>query len=195
MNRTKTPLYLIAAVFACLTLAGCNPTNDSGGHSTLVVDISAVAKALGRDAQMQKQLEDAHTVLNSQLLQITTDLTEQLEQEKSGNQSAEELKQLSSAVDLKIAQTQQLARNKADNYRIALIKGFIDEVRTESAKIGRQRHATVVTLLTPETIWFDASADITDEVIAAFRARQDPAGKAETVVAPETSPVPSQPAN
>lgn len=173
-------------------LAGCQPQAPEHGPDTLVVDFAAVAKALGRDASIQQKLEQAATQLNTQLLQITTELTEQYEAEKARRGEAETLSEedsvfltnLAGEVEQRIQGSQQEARQKAAAYRASLIAQLREEVQREAARIARERDASSVMLSAPDLLWFDPEADITDEVIAQLRAL-DTANGGDTA-APDT---------
>lgn len=169
--------FLRASCILVMALAtgACNLT--TGNHpDALVVDIVAVAKALGRDEVMQKQLESTRDQLNQQLASITQDLSSQVKEKKAAlgdkpsGDDEKALEEFTLKASQTLKQTQLLARQKALAYRNSLIEKFHDEVRTQAAAIARQRGASTVLMANESTLWFDPEADITDEVIARMRA-------------------------
>lgn len=175
----KHPVILCFFAFSTLLISGCDSiSTGSRDAGVLLVDLGAVAKALGRDQAMQSLLEQANDKLNNQLLSVTTELTEQLETEKGKidlKQASEEerdrIQQLALELDQQLAQTQQLARKKALLYRNSLVQGFRNEVKTQAAAIAGSRGAKTVMVLDQDTLWLDPASDITGEVIDRMRAQ------------------------
>jgi Skp family chaperone for outer membrane proteins len=176
--------YVFVALLPLL-LAGCQPPKPSAA----VIDLDAVASALGRDDVIQQKLQAAAQELQAQLQQIGGDLQKQLqdEQAKLGTAPSEDARKAlqERAVDLnrQWQQTQQLAQSKAAQYRNQVIAEFQKEVepfaREEAQSIGAQ---VVLTSGVP-MLWFDEAIDITDEVIARLRARPADATPAATAPA------------
>ncbi|MEJ2133168.1 MAG: hypothetical protein P8Y95_16445, partial [Gammaproteobacteria bacterium] len=64
--------------------------------------------------------------------------------------------------------------------RAGVVSEFLNDVRPHAAEIAAARGAKLVLTAATNMIWFDASIDITDEVIAAMRARAStPAAEAD----------------
>lgn len=171
MNRPVSVLLLsIVAV-----LAGCE--RPSAPAQTLVVDPVPVARSLGRDELMQRQFNSALEQLNTQLQQHSTGLAAQVEQEKEklGKNPSEEslgkFRELVAAASQNLQQTELLARQKAADYRQALLGEFNSELRAAAMDIARARGATSVLVVGPDMLWFDPAADITADVIARLRAK------------------------
>lgn len=170
MNRPVSVLLLsIVAV-----LAGCERAPTPA--QTLVVDPVPVARSLGRDEIMQKQINSALEQLNAQLQQHSTGLATQVEQEKEklGKNPSEEsltrFRELVAAASQNLQQTELLARQKAADYRQALLDEFNSELRAAAMDIARERGAVSVLVVGPDVLWFDPAADITADVIARLRA-------------------------
>lgn len=182
------PVLLL--VFAVSALYGCNSGNSSNSDA-LVVDVMAVARALGRDEVMQQQLDQARQLLNSQLQQISTDLNAQLKEKQAeitgGNgkdnsskhnnsKDNEEVKMkldaLARQASVQLSNTQKIATQKAAEFRDRLVKEFRDEVMRVSQGIAQQRKAEFV-YASSSLLWHASSVDITDEVIGQMRAQQN----------------------
>lgn len=181
------------SLMLALLLQACTPAGDQDSP-TLIIDITTVAKALGRDEVMARQLEQTQAQLNQQLRSITQDLNTRIrdKREQIGEDAAEEDRQALEALTLQarntLEQSRELARQQALAYRSSLVQEFQAEVRERAAHIARQRGATVVLLADQASLWFDPRSDITDEVIAALRAQAQESGGAAGPAAPEAAP-------
>lgn len=171
MNR-HVPLLLLLSIVG--VIAGCELSPPP--PQTLVVDPVPVARSLGRDELMQKQIDSALEQLNAQLQQHSTGLAAQVEQEKEklGKNPSEEslgrFRELVAAASQNIQKTELLARQKATDYRQALLEEFNSELRAAAMDIARERGAVSVLVVGPDVLWFDPTADITADVIARLRA-------------------------
>ena len=171
---------VLLLVFAVSTLYGCD-SGKSSNSDALVVDVMAVARALGRDEVMQQQLDQARQLLNKQLLQISTDLNAQLKEKQAeitgGNgKDSEEVKMkldaLARQASVQLSNTQKIATQKAADFRGRLVKEFRDEVMHVSQGIAQQRKAEFV-YTSSTLLWYASPVDITDEVIGQMRAQQN----------------------
>lgn len=168
-----------------LALAGCDKiplppsSNASGGASApalAVLDLGAVAKALGRDEVFKEQVEAAGRQLQQQLTEFTTELQEQLraEQEKLGEAPSDEdqlqLRQKVADAQRQVQQSQAIARQKAREFQLKLANEFRDEVQPVAAEVARERGASAI-LIANTLMWFEPTVDITGDVIDAMRAR------------------------
>lgn len=181
MSRALTRLALLAP--ALVLLGACEgapppaPPAPPEESAALAVDLVAVAKALGRDEAMERQLGQARDRLNAQLQEITADLQDQLaaEQERleeAGEADAEaRLEALTLEANRQLRQQQQVAQQRAAAYRQQLLQAFREDVRGVAREIAREQGARLVVTTEQGLLWFDPAVDITDEVIAAMRAR------------------------
>lgn len=171
MRHSMTVTLLTAGML----LGGCG--QQSSSVQTLVVDPVSVAKALGRDEAMRKQLDSAVEQLNAQVRQHSTELSSKVEQEKTNlgknpsEASTTKFRELVAAASESIKQTQLLARQKAADYRATLLANFNTELRAAAADIAKARGAGSVVIMDDSLLWFDQAADITGDVIAKLRAR------------------------
>jgi Skp family chaperone for outer membrane proteins len=169
--------------------AGCGSL--SGDGDVAVVDLAAVAKATGQDKVMAEQLEAARRELAAQLAQIAGGLEKQLQAEQSRLGGAvaasreKEFQELTAQARQQLTETQALAQQKAQDFQIGLAASYRRAVEPVVAEIARSRGAAVVLVADGTMMWFDAAADITDEVIAELRSRPV---TAPAVVDPATAP-------
>jgi Skp family chaperone for outer membrane proteins len=186
MNR-KTASVSLLLVGISLLLGACDqlsapaaltgkPAAAKPVSAVAVLDMAAVAKALGRDEVAKQQVQSAGRQLQQQLSDFSTGLQTQLreEQSKLGAQpSAEQRQQLQKLLvdaQRKVQQSQNLARQKAAQFQNQLAARFRDEIRPVAATIARKYGALSV-IPTTTALWFEASIDITGEVIDAMRAK------------------------
>jgi Skp family chaperone for outer membrane proteins len=196
VNNRKSRYAALALVLLGGLVAGCQGRSGSAGVA--VIDLVAAARATGQDKAMEAQMESARTELAAQLTQIAGDLekTLQAEQSRLGGPAkaadSKEFQQLAAQARQQFAQTQALAQKKAQDYQLGLLGGFRQLVEPIAAEIARSRGAGVVLAADPTMMWFEPALDITDEVIAALRARpvapapsQEPAGESSQSEAQE----------
>ena len=190
---------VVAAIAFFALLAGCEPQSGSRA-AVAIIDLDAIARALGRDDVIAQQINVANQQLAGQLGQVATNLQQQVQAERDkyeviGDEAEQELVQLTAVANQQLQQTQRLAQQRSAEFRTAVINSFRNEVTPYAQEIATQRGvAAVITVATP-MLWFDSSADITDEVIAAMRkaglenAAQPTAAPA---AAPSSTPAPAQ---
>jgi Skp family chaperone for outer membrane proteins len=153
------------------------------GSKTAILDIDALAEALGRDEVAKQQLQAAEQQLRQQLTEFSTSLQSKLNEEKAklgSEPSADERQRLQEQLlqaQRQVQQSQLLAREKAAQFQTQLAVQFRKEVRPVAAEIARQRGASTV-MPASSLLWFDTAVDITGAVIDAMRA------KGAAVVAP-----------
>ncbi len=178
-------LQTVSVLSACLFLTACDKLSStlapSGAEpkaapTVAVLDLAAVAKALGRDEAYKEQVQAAGRQLQQQLSEFTSGLQDRLrqEQEKLGDAPTdEERQQLQRMVvdaQRQVQQGQALARQKALEFQTQLATQFRTEVQPVAAEVARAMGATTV-LLSNSVVWFEPTVDITGGVIDAMRAR------------------------
>ncbi len=194
---TAVRRYLTALGLACLAfLAGCEP--QGGGRAAVaIIDLDAVARALGRDDVIAQQINQANQQLAGQLGQVATSLQQQVqarrdEYEVIGDEAEQELQQLTAVANQRLQQTQQLAQQRSAQFRQAVINSFRNEVTPYAQKIATERGAVAVVTVATPMLWFDSNADITDEVIAEMRAAGlERASQPAPAAAPAATPAPA----
>ena len=165
---------------AVLLLSGCNPAKGGGG--VVVVDLDAVAKALGSDKAIDTKVAAHNQELAQQLNKIREDLKKTLsdEQTKLGTTPTAEQKQAFQqkfqAAQQAFNERNQQAQQDSNQFRLKQAQEFRDKVKPVAEDLAKKRGATVVS--TPVTLlWTDPSADITADVTKALSER---GGKAAT---------------
>lgn len=151
----------------------------------MIVDLDAVAKATGKQDLMQKELEFANLRLTEQLKLLASQLEESVSEEKDKlgkSPSSTEKQQLESLVlqaQQQLLNSKNLAVQQSSEFRSDLILRFREEVKNIAQKIAKRSGSKLILISNYETIWFDPSADITDEVIALIRAGHTEVSKDE----------------
>ena len=176
----RLKLMHVTWVTLSLLMVGCQPAQRS-----VVMDLDAVAKAMGRDVLITRRVDAATQQLNTQLLQAAREMEEELKkiQAQIGTspnpEQAAQLRRARAQVQQNIQNNKLVAENARTRVRGEQILLLRNEVGPLAAQIAKSRKAEVVLLASQEVIWFAPSADITSEVIAQMRARapssQEPA--------------------
>jgi len=150
-----------------------------------IVDLDEVAKQLGTDVALLKEINNGQASLNQQLRSLQTTLQEkyhqkahELEAQLSADGSSTEarkqqLAELERNFNLQLNQAQRTAQNELGAYRQQLIQRFRDEVVPVAQEAATQRGLGVV-LTKNDTVLltFDDAHDITALVVAKMRARR-----------------------
>lgn len=166
---------------ACDKLPNPMTQQQAPASAVAVLDLGAVAKALGRDEVFKEQVEAAGKELQQQLAQFTSGLQDKLreEQAKLGDAPTEaerqQLQKLVADAQRQVQQSQLLARQKAAEFQNQLATRFRAEVQPVAAEIARSKGASSV-LLSNSVMWFEPAVDITGAVIDALRAQGAAAG-------------------
>jgi Skp family chaperone for outer membrane proteins len=188
--------YLGAAIVSVLFLAalfvgawgygwlpGSQKNAMAGGVA--VIDIEAVAKQLGADATLGKQIKDAETSLNSQLGSLQASFRKQYKDKSrellasrdnralppaDATAAKEQLAELEKRLNLQLLQAQQNAQGKFNAYRGRLVQDFRGEVVPVAKKIASQYGcAVVLTKNDAVLLAFDEAHDITSAVVEELR--------------------------
>lgn len=177
----KTALKLpVGLALIVLSIAACDKLPGAGGPGVVVVDLETIAKATGQDTRIEQQMTAARAEANAKLTEVATDLEAQLneEREKLGDSASEAeqqaLRQLTATAQQQFAQAQTQAQQNVQQYQAGLVVEFQEKVQPIAAEIAATRGANVALIANPSLFWFDASADITDEVLAVMRAQESP---------------------
>ena len=153
-------------------------TVASAAPETVVVDLDAVAKALGVDEAMAKQLKAFTENVNQQVGKIGQKLKADVaaKQEALGEEPTDEqrkeLATLANEANRKFVSAQQEGRLRVTQARGQLVNQFREQVATVAKGIAEQRGATTVVSAGAQVLWFDPATDITGDVIDALRKKQ-----------------------
>ena len=173
--NNKKSLSLLASA---LVLVGCDQASTSGGGGAgiVVMDLAAVAKATGQDEVIRQEADAARAELGAQLQALAASLDQQIsaEREKIGispsDADAQRLQEMTMQARQQINNAQMQAQNQASQVEGDLVAGFRDQLAPLAEKIAKEKGASAVLASDSYLFWFDPAADITDEVIAAWRA-------------------------
>jgi Skp family chaperone for outer membrane proteins len=171
--------FTVSAIF----LAGCDQM--SGGSDVAVIDLGAVASATGQDEMMREQAEAGRNELSLQLQQLVQGLDQQLvaETEKAGDNPTPEqqqfLQQLNMQARQRITEAQTQAQGQIGQLEQTLVADFRASISPLAEEIAQANGASVILADDSYMFWFDSSVDITDEVIAAWRALPKEAATSE----------------
>jgi len=163
-------LRLLPALIAALFLTACG--HDGSGIA--VLDLDAIASATGQDEQISLRVQAASDELARQLEELVVELDKQIaeETEKLGPDATDQQRaQLTAAAQAQFNESQNFARQQANQLRGQLIQQFIDKVKPIAAEIAERKGASAILTESPALFWHDSAMDITDEVIAEVRAR------------------------
>ena len=150
-----------------------------------IVDLDEVAKQLGTDVALLKEINNGQASLNQQLRSLQTTLQEKYHQKaqeletrppadgSSPEARKQQLAELERNFNLQLNQAQRTAQNELGAYRQQLIQRFRDEVVPVAQEAATQRGLGVV-LTKNDTVLltFDDAHDITALVVAKMRARR-----------------------
>lgn len=203
--------WSVVVGLGCLTIGGCGNNGLSsffGAASSrlsgvAVVDLDEVARQLGRDASMLKQMNDGQASLNQQLRTLQTSLQEKYQQtardlasQPAPNGANPEAKKqqlvgLEREMGLQLNRAKQTAQNNLNTYRQQLIQQFREEVTPVAKAVAAQRGlGVVVTKNDTVLLTFDDAHDITAEVIVKLRSKSLGAGAPATADHSATSSSP-----
>lgn len=188
----------LAGVCSAFLLAGCDPAALQGGPEVAVIDLAAVAKATGQEEEIRVKAEEARNELTAQLQQLAVNLEEQLqaERDKMGASPSEDDAQRLQAMSIQAQQQVNSAQAQAQNQAALVEQQLVNEYRAKveplAREIANELGASIVVTADANVVWFDPAVDITDEVIAAWRAL--PAEEPPVEPAVETEPAEQTPA-
>ena len=166
-------LALIASIFL---ISGCDQL-PGGGSGVAVMDLGVIAEATGQDELIRSEAEAARNALAEQLQQFAQSLDQQLvaEGEKVGADPTPEqlqfLQQLNAQARAQMNEAQTQAQAQAAQIEQTLVAEFRGVISPLAEEIARSKGASAVLAIDAYVFWFDPAIDITDEVIAAWRAR------------------------
>jgi Skp family chaperone for outer membrane proteins len=168
-----------------------------------IIDLDAVARQLGSDVALLKEINDGQASLNQQLRTFQSSLQDKYRQKvqelesrpaaDGSNPAArkQQLAELERDLNLQLNEARRTAENELTAYRQQLIQRFRDEVVPVAQEIAGQRGLGVV-LTKNDTVLlaFDDAHDITSAVTAQLRARRAAASAAATTASAANTPSP-----
>lgn len=183
---------LLVACAACQPPSSRVSTVKPATGNAMVVDLDAVAKAMGWDLLIAQKVEAATASLNAQLLLAAESLEKEfkkLQADVGPSPTKEQLLQLQQ-VKLKVQQTIQsnklVAEQARESIRTQQILLYRKEIKPVAARLAQNQQAQVVLIANQDVVWFDPATDITGKVIDEIRAKASTI-PSEPAVAPDTS--------
>ena len=191
--------FVLAIVASIFIISGCDQVSI-GGSDVVIIDLTVVAKATGQDEVIRLKAEAARDELTVQLQQLIQALDQQLADErvKMGDNPSPEQTQLFQQLNIqargRLTEAQTQAQAQAVQIEQALVAEFRDSISPLAEEIARGMGASAILAADPYLFWFDPAVDITDEVIAAWRARpaEGPAAESSEEVDEEVAEVQSE---
>jgi len=161
---------LLAVIMSSCTPAPTAPAPKGG---VALIDLDDVAKRLGRDAAIIKELQDAGNPMGEELSAARDELQGEFETAKSAmgaeptEADQQKLAELEGNLNAQLQQKQQQAQQELNAKRIALVNRFREEVKPVALKIAAAQGLGVVIFKTENTVLVnDPDIDITDAVVA-----------------------------
>ena len=192
MFTRRQLLLLLSAAICPIHLAGCGadggapdaaePVGAIGGVA--VIDLDAVAHAIGWDTHMAADIQQRADSLNQQLANYQALLRRQLDDEKSaaasqattGDEGPSEQQQKLVEFDRRLGAQWTQARQKANQqlaaHRLAVIESIRQHVRPVAASVAAELGlATVLTKNDSVVFTYVEAVDITDRVVQRLQPR------------------------
>ncbi|NQY88164.1 MAG: OmpH family outer membrane protein [Colwellia sp.] len=151
-------------------MSGLLACSEQSQDKVLVVDLSIVAKAVGRDTLMSTKLDEVNTALQQHLLTFKESIEKKVQTEKekiSGSTTKQQ--QEFQALVIKAKQTMLVAQNnaqeKSKQYQEQLLQQFKDDIQPIVSSIAKQQKASIVRVYNASLLWVDNAIDISDKVI------------------------------
>lgn len=136
------------------------------GGGVAVVNMESVARALGRDATIEQQINTRTQELQGQLQQVAKQIGDKLQAEVA--KTPDQRPQLQQQAQAAFAQQQQQAQQILGQFRVKLATDFRNEVKTAAQKIAEERGFNVV-VVDQVAVYYKETQDITDDVTKAMR--------------------------
>lgn len=180
--------FKFAAVLAAMALLVTGCGHDKGGVA--LIDLTAIAQATGQDEVIRLKAEANREELMARLQDTAMNLDQQIaaEREKFGEtptpEQEQQIQMMTMQARQQLGEMQNQAQQQVNQVEQELVDEFRDSVAPMAAEIAQSRGASMVLAKDVYVFWYEAEMDITDAVIAAWRARDtavpEPEAAAET---------------
>lgn len=171
-------VLMALVVVAAAVAAGCDRAPVNVG----VIDVAAVARALGRDDVMTAQVTEVNRSLQAQLLQRSELIRAQLQTQRDalGEDASEEamgqFEETLREANEEFDKIQRTAVVRSRQVRDALVTKFRREVTQVAQEVASTKGLRAIFSSDATLLWYEPALDITDEVIAEMRARAQGVG-------------------
>ena len=169
---------MAVAVLSC----GCN-RQEAATASAVLVDLDAVARAMGRDRAIDKRVEQATQALNTRLLEAAANMEKELKRQQTEigtnatDQQRAKVRQTAQKIQENIQNNKEIAAQARQRFQLEEIQRFRSEVKVVAAPIAEKHRASMILLAGNDVLWFKPSADITATVIAEMRSQIGTSGQ------------------
>lgn len=171
-----------ALALAALLMTGCDLVTGKGGVA--VIDLDAVAQAVGRDKAITDQVQTYAKDQEAKLVELKAQLEQQVTTaaEKVKKEASDEDKQAVTALVLEarnqLSRELNQARQSAQQLRQQLVRDFAVEMQPLARRAADKRGLTVVMVKQPGMLVVSPEADITNDVIDMLQASEAPVAPA-----------------
>jgi Skp family chaperone for outer membrane proteins len=168
-------IFTFSFLAACAAMLCSCGRPAATGTTAVVVDLDAVARAVGWDLLIDKRVEQATQALNAKLIGAAESMEKELKKQQAefGASATDEqrakLKQTAQKIQENIQSNKEIAGQARQRVRLEQIQLFRNEVKTIAARLAAKQQASLVIVAGQEVLWFTPSADITAAVIAEMR--------------------------
>lgn len=176
----KQSIVLLAVAGLLVSLTGCNEPAPPAktGPAVVVVDLNAVARAVGTENDARVALEQAKAQLEQRLTEIRNNMAQQIEDKKAefgvdepNEEQMQTLQAMANQANAKLRQARVQAQVTLQQYQQQIGLQFRDQVKPIAERLAKDLGAEAAIITNPGALlWHDPGADITDEVIAELRA-------------------------
>lgn len=208
-DMMKNALLAVPLCLAALCAVACEQQPQTPPGTVALIEMDRIAKATGKDAVFNQQLQDRHSQLVGQLQTIAQQMETQLQAEQAKLTDASTDDDRARIGMLYQASQQQLARMQQqqipaemENYRAELALQMRNEVRPAIKAVMEERGFSLVLEDNDAIIFFADGVDITDDVIKRLAtastgsenlgAKLAPPGQLPTLNLPQTTNTPPQ---
>jgi Skp family chaperone for outer membrane proteins len=190
-NDSKRVAMVAVVGLAMLGLGGCQLGKPVGGVA--VVDLDALAKAVGRDKMITERVQEYAKEQEAKLQELRSELEQKVTtaSEKLGEDASDQDKQSlnSLAMDARNQFTRELgqARQSAQQLRMQLVREFAVEVQPVALREAEARGFSVVMLKQPGLLVVAPEADITEAVMKVLSKQPAAASVAPALPKPDAN--------
>lgn len=191
---------VLAMLAATAVAGGCGHRGDDRqaagpAGAVAVIDLDEIARRLGSDKQIASAINQRHSALSQQLVNLAKSYSAQIEAEKAklagvdAQQSEVTVASWQQQASAKLNEVKQQAAADLEKTRLALMNEFRDHIKPAARRVAQSRGLSVI-VTKNESVIFDyvAGADITDGVV------DDLMASAQTpVVTPTSAAIPAPP--
>lgn len=196
----RARVELLAMLAATAVAGGCGHRGDerqaaAPAGAVAVIDLDEIARRLGSDKQIVSAINQRHTALNQQLVNLAKQYSAQIEAEKAklagadAQQSEVTVASWQQQANAKLNQVKQQAAADLQNTRQALMIDFRDHIKPAARRVAQARGLSVIVTKNDSVIFdYVSAADITDGVVDELMASAQPVVTSTSAATPAPPP-------